>query len=403
MRANKAVCQIKPILSSSQAQFTMKRTLTPILLLLLVFVQSMAQQVEHHKVYYEPGKFGGWPANWGIWSWGDEILVGFAQGYHLDLGEERHNIDREKTELHLLARSKDGGKTWEMEDPGKKEALVVPNNGSYHGQQRTDVAHQEIRVLEKPIDFTHPDFVMTVRSDNMHAGKSRLWYSYDRGQTWQGPHAIPSFDAPGTGGRTDYMVNGPNDAFIFITAAKSDGKEGRPMCIRTRNGGMSWDFESWIGPEPEGFGIMPASVRIGSEELYVVVRRREADRRYLGAYRSLDNGKTWSAEADPVENTGEGNPPALIKLKDGRLCLVYGYRAAPFSIRARLSEDGGRTWSKDYILREDGAGRDIGYPRVVQRNDGKIVAVYYFTDEATGKERYISATIWQPGEEIVSR
>ncbi len=30
----------------------------------------------------------------------------------------------------------------------------------------------------------------------------------------------------------------------------------------------------------------------------------------------------------------------MIKLRDGRLCLTYGYRAAPFGIRARLSEDG---------------------------------------------------------------
>ena len=32
----------------------------------------------------------------------------------------------------------------------------------------------------------------------------------------------------------------------------------------------------------------------------------------------------------------------------------------------------------------DGSGRDIGYPRIVQRPDGKIVMVYYFMDEETG-------------------
>jgi len=29
-------------------------------------------------VFEQEGRFGGWPANHGIWSWGDEILVGFA-------------------------------------------------------------------------------------------------------------------------------------------------------------------------------------------------------------------------------------------------------------------------------------------------------------------------------------
>ena len=56
----------------------------------------MAQHVD---VYYEPGRYGGWPANHGIWSWGDEILVGFSKGYYKDLGD-RHHIDREKPELH---------------------------------------------------------------------------------------------------------------------------------------------------------------------------------------------------------------------------------------------------------------------------------------------------------------
>ena len=32
-------------------------------------------------VYKEPGRFGGWPANHGIWSWGNEIVVGFSAAY----------------------------------------------------------------------------------------------------------------------------------------------------------------------------------------------------------------------------------------------------------------------------------------------------------------------------------
>jgi hypothetical protein len=78
------------------------------------------------------------------------------------------------------------------------------------------------------------------------------------------------------------------------------------------------------------------------------------------------------------------------------LCLIYGYRAAPYSIRARISSDQGRSWSGDIVLRADGANRDIGYPRVVQRPDGKIVVLYYFNDLESGPERYIAATIWDP-------
>lgn len=51
---------------------------------------------QHVKVYFQPGRYGGWPANYGIWSWGDEILVGFELGYHKDLGPGRHAIDRDR-------------------------------------------------------------------------------------------------------------------------------------------------------------------------------------------------------------------------------------------------------------------------------------------------------------------
>jgi hypothetical protein len=47
-------------------------------------------------------------------------------------------------------------------------------------------------------------------------------------------------------------------------------------------------------------------------------------------------------------------------------------------------------------LRDDGGGRDIGYPRSVQRPDGKIVTIYYFTPQ-TDPDRSIQATIWDPG------
>ena len=72
-----------------------------VFLLFLVFACQKTSDIHHVKVYFEEGRFGGWPANHGIWSWGDEILVGFSRGYHKDLGPERHNIDREKPEEHI--------------------------------------------------------------------------------------------------------------------------------------------------------------------------------------------------------------------------------------------------------------------------------------------------------------
>jgi hypothetical protein len=203
------------------------------------------------------------------------------------------------------------------------------------------------------------------------------------------------FGQPGIAARTDYVVNGKKDCLLFLTAPKPDGQEGRPLCVRTVDGGRSWQFVSWINERPDGFAIMPSTVRLGDSELLTAVRRRSGPKRWIETYRSLDDGRSWRLDTVPAPNLGEGNPPSMIRLADGRVCLTYGYRAAPFGIRARLSRDGGRTWGEEIILRDDGGGRDVGYPRSVQRPDGKVVTVYYIHDTPPGN-RYIAATIWDP-------
>src|SRR4051794_16724705 len=74
-------------------------------------------------VYKEAGRFAGWPANHGIWSWGDEILVGFSRGTYKDRGPY-HHIDHDRPEEFLLARSLDGGLTWAVETPRPPGALT---------------------------------------------------------------------------------------------------------------------------------------------------------------------------------------------------------------------------------------------------------------------------------------
>jgi hypothetical protein len=76
--------------------------------------------------------------------------------------------------------------------------------------------------------------------------------------------------------------------------------------------------------------------------------------------------------------------------------LTYGVRARPFSICARLSRTDGKTWGERVVLRDDGGSNDLGYVRSVVRPDGKVVTVYYNTDRSK-PDRYLGATIWDPG------
>ena len=354
--------------------------------------------IEHIMVYHQKGRFGGWPANHGIWSWGDEILVGFSAGHYQDRGPTLHNIDHDKPEEHLLARSQDGGQTWVIENPAE-QGVLLGTLGMRHGTVPPGYTEPEPIDCPGGIDFTHPDFAMTCRMTGVHTGFSRFYYSYDRGHAWKGPFQLPLFGQIGIAARTDYIVNGPGDCLLFLTAAKSNSREGRPICVRTIDGGKSWKFLAFIGPEPQGYAIMPSTVRVSPRDLVTTVRRAEdgeKPRSWIEAWKSPDNGQSWSFLNEPVPDAGEGNPPHLIRLTDGRLCLTYAIRAKPFGMFARLSSDAGTNWSEPIVLRNDGGGRDVGYPRSIQRPDGRVVTIYYFWDEKTGPERYIAASIWTP-------
>ncbi len=349
--------------------------------------------MRHVIVYKESGRFGGWPANHGIWIWGNEILVGFSRGYYKNLGRF-HHIDREKPEEHLLARSLDGGGTWNIEDPAVHGDLI-PEGSSLHGTKPSWLTLKEWTACPGGIDFTHPDFAMTVRMTDIDMGPSRFYTSIDRGHRWAGPYRL-DIDNLGIAARTDYIINGPQDCLIFLTAGKSNKREGRPFCAGTTDGGKSWKFRSWIMPEIEdGFAIMPATVRLADKKLLTAVRIHQGEKRWIGCYLSEDDGLSWRFLSQGAPDTGEGNPADMVVLKDGRVCITYGVRKAPFGMRARISADGGKTWGDEIILRADGGGRDLGYPQMVQRPDGKLVTVYYFNDDPN-QERYIAASIWDP-------
>ncbi len=357
-----------------------------------------AQVLEQVTIFSRDGMFAGWPANHGLWSWGNELLVGLSTGFHKDLGE-RHNIDRDRPEHHILARSRDGGQTWTLEFPASK-GMLINQGGMRHGTTDPKHTEPEPAAIREPIDFAHPDFCMTLRFEHVHGGTSRLYYSYDRGHHWTGPFKVPPFEQPGIMARTDYLVNSSSDCHVFLTASKKNRKEGRVICGRTSDSGRTWHFQSYVGPEPSGFAIMPSTVRVDATRLIMATRRREGPdepkRRWIDIWASDDNGLNWRFVSDAVSNLGEGNPPSLIRLEDGRLCLTYGVRMAPFEIQARLSSDQGKSWSEPIVLRTGGGGRDLGYPRTVQRPDGKIVTIYYFQSHDS-PYREVLATIWDCG------
>ncbi len=349
--------------------------------------------IQHVKVYYQEGRFAGWPANNGIWSWGDEILVGFVEA-EFDDSEGFHTYNQE-TARNKYARSVDGGHTWSIEDGYERG-----QTGKAYDHNLTEEEAELPKDLEQPIpDFTDPGFVITFMRDDYHDGPSTFYYSMNRGKEWQGPFNFPNLNTPGVATRTDYIVEGPQELHAFMNVAKKNGREGRVIHVQTQDGGLNWELVSWLGDEPEGFEIMPSTVELNESELLTVVRARDLNpgRDYLQAYRSTDGGLTWNKENEPVYDTGHyGAPPSLVKMEDGKLALAYAYRSQYGSrLCLRISSDDGETWSQEIPVRSgDGANGDVGYPQMVQREDGKLVIVYYWNHANQGDPtRYIAASI----------
>jgi hypothetical protein len=342
-----------------------------------------ASYVQHGIVYHENGRFGGWPANNGIWSWGDEIAVAFTRAYYKDRGDD-HSTDPDKPSVTALSRSMDGGVAWRVESLARPEGEAKP--------------------VTEPINFTHPDFAMRVRD-------ASFYVSYDRAHTWKGPFAFPDFKlGDRLTARTDYIVNSASDCTIFLSVRDPQVKSGIPdraFAVRTRDGGRTFKFVGWMtGDEPPvARSVMPATVRATDGTLVTLLRRRydiessfRNDLNWIDAFTSRDDGETWThaARIAHTDHTGRnGNPPSIAKLPDGRVAAAYGVRSNPMGIRARVSSDNGRTWGPEIVLRDDGRTWDLGYCRSVVRSDGKIVTVYYYTTKQH-VENHFAVTIWSP-------
>ena len=74
-----------------------------------------------------------------------------------------------------------------------------------------------------------------------------------------------------------------------------------------------------------------------------------------------------------------GSPPHLLELDNGVLLMVYACRdrGRQFGQKAKLSYDGGETWSDREILLDEAMDSDIGYPATVELSDGTLITIYY--------------------------
>ncbi|MCY3834754.1 MAG: sialidase family protein [Chloroflexi bacterium] len=357
-------------------------------------------------IFRDPGRFAGWPANYGIWRWGDEIVIGFTVGAHKTV-ERGHAIDKSQPVTNAQARSLDRGATWQLEEFAGARPSGRGLSADEHMNESLRLAEvmdeKSATIPSEPLDFQHPDFAMMVARTGLKPGVFSFFYvSSDRCRSWAGPYRLPLFGTPGIAARTDYLIQGEQSALLFLSANKGDGEEGKTICVRTDDGGMTFELLSSVSQEPSGkgdFATMPSTIQLPGGRLLSVLRCRKGARGFswFDLYASDDGGLSWRFLNRPVEfqrRGHAGNPPCLKQHPDGRLLLMYGNRDR-YSICARISVDQGASWSDEIVLRGGGGSWDLGYVRAVVLDDGTVVAVYYFNDRPDG-ERFIEATLWKP-------
>jgi hypothetical protein len=143
---------------------------------------------------------------------------------------------------------------------------------------------------------------------------------------------------------------------------------------------------------PELLSCEPHAIALESGK--IIVHIRVQNNGYFSIYQSesYDGARTFTKPHAILPQKG-GAPAHLLKLSDGTLISVYGYREAPYGIKMMYSTDEGETWSYGHDIYVNGISADLGYPASVQLENGDILTVYYAKEKEPGPA-VIMQTVW---------
>ena len=194
--------------------------------------------------------------------------------------------------------------------------------------------------------------------------------STDGGVTWSTPY--------------DSIVNSPHGPIQLadgrqLYAGKDLWKSGQWIGVcESTDDGRSWKKLAQIptraGDDPSEYHELHAVEATNGTIVVQIRNNNPANRSETLQTESPDGGKTWSV---PHSIGVWGLPSHLLRLRDGRLLMSYGYRRKPFGNQARISTDHGNTWGEPVTISGDGANGDLGYPSTVELQDGTLLTAWY--------------------------
>lgn len=335
----------------------------------------------------QPGRYIGWPT---IVKTREGILLVVFSG-----DREGHVCPWGKTQM---VRSEDGGMTW-------SDAVTI-NNTPLDDRDAGMVETREGTLLlswftgvgfdQWPCRLFSRETYDSWRrhSEKINAETRAHWLgswarrSTDGGSTWGEPIRLPSST---THGATLF-----SDGRLGMIVGLKEGDDKAQKLIVSEDDGVSWKIVASI-PGTDGPWGESHVIEAADQRLVALMRHQDPDINQRNLWHSVsgDGGRTWS---EAVRTGMVGYPPHLVRLRDGRLLVVYGRRVEPFGIRACLSSDAGETWDADNeMVLSEAHSPDLGYPASVQLDDGSIYTVFYQIDKPEEKTS-LMATHWRVGE-----
>jgi sialidase-1 len=287
----------------------------------------------------------------------------------------------------VLVRSNDAGQSWSKEPElifahpfgGSQDPCMVQlRDGtivcSSYGWAM--VAEAGMAKLKKPI-FAHGRFAFL---------GGYLLRSRDGGTSWQGP-IVP----PPTQGEANHDIFGKLVP-AYNRGAMCEGRDGKLYWVVASHGtnapsrtanhllvsadqGETWRYSSIVAQD-EKVSFNEASIYETPKGDLVAFLRTANFGDQTCIARSSDGGRSFQwADAG-----FQGHPHHALPLPDNRLLLVYGYRHAPFGIRARVlnAECTNAADAPEIVLRADGGNGDLGYPWAAMVGNDRALVVYYF-------------------------
>ncbi|MDB5347390.1 MAG: BNR/Asp-box repeat protein [Schlesneria sp.] len=330
-------------------------------------------------ISWKPPLYHGWPTI--ARRKNGELLVVWSGG------REAHVCPFGRVEL---MRSQDDGKTWRwpqvlLDGPiDERDAGVLETaKGSILVTTFTSLAYQPLLDKAEKIEPGQPGAWEELKLREWRAVHHRIsaeqreaevgtWMirSTDGGVTWSARYPVP--------------LNSPHgpiqlaDGRLLYCGVELWKPERRVGACHSKDDGLTWEWLSTI-PTREGDNSHEYhelhAVETAKGRLIAHIRNHNKanDREILQA-ESDDGGRNWST---PHPIGVWGFPSHLLRLKDGRLLMSYGYRRPPLGNQARVSSDDGKSWSEPITINDDANSGDMGYPSTVECDDGTLVTVWY--------------------------